>query len=255
MKQLRVALAVVALTIGFGWAGDSGPGADEFLTSHPNNLPHLNGSGFSATFSTQGFVDLTTEYSQAQGTNGRSCQTCHIPQQAWSINPNAIQLLFHLTDGTHPIFNPLDANNPDTADFTTVDGRRAAYSMLLTHGVFRRGGDPVAVRDWDLVAVNDPHGFTCLGAPGCPAPGRLVQWRRVMPTINFHLGSATVNWDGGNNVGTDQRAGLENQATPQRDGRSARRGSAPRDHRQHRRLRELAVDRPDLFVQRGPPQR
>jgi hypothetical protein len=34
-----------------------------------------------------------------------------------------------------------------------------------------------------------------------------------MPTINFHLGSATVNWDGGNTVGADQLAGLTNQAT------------------------------------------
>jgi mono/diheme cytochrome c family protein len=34
-----------------------------------------------------------------------------------------------------------------------------------------------------------------------------------MPTINFHLGSAAVNWDGGNSVGADQLAGLTNQAT------------------------------------------
>jgi hypothetical protein len=34
-----------------------------------------------------------------------------------------------------------------------------------------------------------------------------------MPTINFPLGSATVNWDGGNTIGNDQRAGLVNQAT------------------------------------------
>ena len=33
-----------------------------------------------------------------------------------------------------------------------------------------------------------------------------------MPTINFALGSATVNWDGGNTVGSDQHAGLVNQA-------------------------------------------
>jgi hypothetical protein len=33
-----------------------------------------------------------------------------------------------------------------------------------------------------------------------------------MPTINFPLGSATINWDGGNNIGTDQLGGLENQA-------------------------------------------
>ena len=33
-----------------------------------------------------------------------------------------------------------------------------------------------------------------------------------MPTINFATGSATVNWDGGNSIGTNQRLGLENQA-------------------------------------------
>jgi cytochrome c peroxidase len=34
-----------------------------------------------------------------------------------------------------------------------------------------------------------------------------------MPTIDFALGGATVAWDGGNTVGTDQLAGLTNQAT------------------------------------------
>jgi hypothetical protein len=76
--------------------------------------------------------------------------------------------------------------------------------MLLSRGVFRRGGIPRANSEWELIAVEDPHGFANLG--------RLVQWRRAMPTINFALGSATVNWDGGNSVGTDQHAGLVNQA-------------------------------------------
>ena len=77
--------------------------------------------------------------------------------------------------------------------------------MMLSRGVFRRGGVLRAEpREWDLVAVDDPHGFATLT--------RLVHWRRAMPTINFPLGSATVNWDGGNTIGCDQRAGLENQA-------------------------------------------
>ena len=95
-----------------------------------------------------------------------------------------IQLLFVLTGGTHPIFNPLDANNPD-ADLSTPVARWAGYSMMLTRGVFRRGGAPRAEREWDVIAVDDPHGFANLN--------RLVQWRRAMPTINFHLGSATVD--------------------------------------------------------------
>jgi hypothetical protein len=198
---IRQAHAVVAAAILF-LAVDGGRAAQEHGTPVDNN--QLFGEfGHVATVSTQGPIDLTGEYFQAQGTNGRSCATCHLPQDAWSITPTAIQLRFILTGGTHPIFNPLDANNPN-ADLSTIEARAAGYGMLLGRGLFRRGGALRAEREWDLIAVDDPHGFADLT--------RLVHWRRAMPTINFALGSATVNWDGGNSVGTDQRAGLENQA-------------------------------------------
>lgn len=203
-NQMRAAVAVVALSFGLGWWLDRPPAAEDLETSIDNNRPFRNPGGHAATFSTQGVVDLTGEYFQAQGTNGRSCASCHVPQDAWGMTPGTLQRLFDETGGTHPVFNLLDANNPETGDFSTVEGRLAAYSMLLSRGVFRRGGALRAVREWDLIDVDDPHGFATLT--------RLVQWRRAMPTINFAVGSATVNWDGGNSVGTDQRAGLVNQA-------------------------------------------
>lgn len=199
---LGVAVASSSLVMGLGWQR-SHAFADASC-SIPNNHPVRNPGGHAATFSTDGFVDLTGEYFQAQGSNGRSCASCHIPEEAWSLTPATLQRLFDETDGTHPIFNLLDANNP-TMDVSTVEAREAAYSMLLTRGVFRRGGAPRAGAEWALIGVDDPHGFADLT--------RIVQWRRVMPTINFALGSATVNWDGGNTIGTDQRAGLVNQAT------------------------------------------
>ena len=204
-KLLFLVLSVVALFFGFGWVLDDAPAAQELETSIDNNQPFRNPGGHAATFSTQGAVDLTSEYFQAQGTNGRSCVSCHVPQDAWSINPGTLQRLFDETEGTHPVFNLADANNPEM-DVSTVEARRAAYSMLLSFGVFRRGGALRAEREWDLIAVDDPHGFANLT--------RLVHWRRSMPTINFAVGSATVNWDGSNTVGTppDQRAGLFNQA-------------------------------------------
>jgi len=198
----RINAAAVAL-LALGWTYESAPAAQEPETTIDNNQPFRNPAGHAATFSTQGLIDLTGEYFQAQGANGRSCATCHIPQEAWSITPGTIQRLFDETGGTHPIFRPLDANN-ENADLSTVEAREAGYSMLLSRGVFRRGGAPRAEREWDLVAVDDPHGFA--------NTGRLVHWRRVMPTINFPLGSAVVNWDGGNTAAPDQRAGLENQA-------------------------------------------
>lgn len=209
VRQIRVTVTVIALLslalatkfdLGMNFAGATSP------ESIPNNQPVRNPSGKSATFSTQGSVNLTGEYFQAQGTNARSCASCHIPEEAWSINPGTLQHLFDETAGTHPVFNLLDANNPDVAaTATTIEQKLAAYSMLLTRGVFRRGGTPRPNSEWELIAFEDPHGFANLN--------RLVHWRRVMPTINFSVGSATVNWDGGNNVGTDQHAGLINQAS------------------------------------------
>ena len=207
-NTIRVALPVAALTTLAG-CGLESPELGETSSALngnfiPNGHPAKNPGGKGATFSTQGRVNLTGEYFQAQGSNGRSCATCHTPAEAWSLVPSTIQKLFDDSDGLHPIFNLLDANNPEM-DISTIEARRAAYSMLLQRGVFRRGGAPRAGAEWELIAVEDPHGFANLT--------RIVQWRRVMPTINFHVGSATVNWDGGNTVGTDQRAGLVNQAT------------------------------------------
>ena len=93
----------------------------------PNGFPHKNPAGFAATFSTQGVVSLTGEYFQAQGTNGRSCVTCHLANEAWAITPGSIQDMFDQTGGLHPIFNPLDANNPNTLDATTAHPRTRGW--------------------------------------------------------------------------------------------------------------------------------
>jgi cytochrome c peroxidase len=196
-----IVTVVVFLALASG--PSSSPRAQQPETEIENSQPFRNPAGHVATFSTLGAIDLTGEYFQPQGSNGRSCATCHVPQDAWSITPITIQRLFDETGGTHPLFNPLDANNPD-ADLSSVEAREMGYGMLLSRGVFRRGGALREQREWDLVGVDDPHGFANLT--------RLVHWRRALPTINFILGSATVNWDGGNSVGADQRAGLENQA-------------------------------------------
>jgi cytochrome c peroxidase len=213
-RRMRAMVAVVAL-LGLAWGlvyelGPTLVGATNATTSEsqdgiPNNHPQRNPGGKAATFSTQGSVNLTGEFFQAQGTNGRSCVTCHIPEEAWAINPGTLQHMFDETEGKHPVFNELDANNPDVIDAnSTTEQLLAGYSMLLSRGVFRRGAPPRANSEWELIAVEDPHGYANLG--------RLVHRRRAMPTINFAQGSATVNWDGGNSVGTDQHARLVNQA-------------------------------------------
>jgi cytochrome c peroxidase len=169
-----------------------------------NNQPLQNPGGAAATFSPRGSINLTGEFFKVQGTNGRSCATCHIPEEAWSITPATLHRLFDETDGTHPLFNQLDADNPNM-DVSTVEARRKAYGMLLMRGVFRRGGPPRPDSEWELIAVDDPHGFASVN--------QLVHWRRTLPTINFPVGSVTVNWDAGANVGKGQRAALANLNT------------------------------------------
>lgn len=178
------------------------PTSSKYQGSIPNNhlMPNLGGEA--ATFTSRGSVDLTGEFFKAQGANGQSCASCHIPEEAWSITPGTLQRLFDETEGTHPVFNLLDANNPNM-EVSTAEARRAAYSMLLSRGVFRRGGAPRPDSEWELIAVEDPHGFANVN--------QLVHWRRSMPTINFPVGGVVVNWDAGSNVGKGQRAALVNQ--------------------------------------------
>jgi cytochrome c peroxidase len=206
--RIGVVVAVVALLV-LAWGLASylrskrvTPTSSKYQNSISNNHLIPNPGGEAATLSTQSSVDLTGEFFQAQGTNGQSCASCHIPEDAWSITPGTLQRLFDETGGTHTVFNPLDANNPDTANLTTVEGRRAAYSMMLSRGVFRRGGAPRPNSEWELISVDDPHGYANLN--------RLVHWRRSMPTINFPMGGRIINWDAGANVGKGQRAALVN---------------------------------------------
>jgi cytochrome c peroxidase len=202
-----VAALVVLLGLGGGLAyylrsKRGAPTSSKYRGSLSNSHLMANPGGEAATFSARGSIDLSGEYFQAQGANGQSCASCHIPEEAWSITPATLQRLFDETDGKHPVFSLRDADNPEM-DVSTVDARRAAYSMLLSRGLFRRGGAPRPNSEWELIAVDDPHGFASVN--------QLVHWRRAMPTINLPVGSATVNWDAGSNVGKGQRAALVNQ--------------------------------------------
>src|SRR5688572_107073 len=114
----------------------------------PNNVPILNAAGTAATFSTAGFVDLNNPFHEPQGTNGRSCETCHLFETGWSVIPAEVELRFWLTQGKDPIFNLLDADSP-TANVSTIQARYSAYSMLRK-GLFRRGGAVPANAEYEI---------------------------------------------------------------------------------------------------------
>jgi hypothetical protein len=179
-------------------------------------VPIVNPAGTAATFSNAGSVDLSNPFHVPQGSNGRSCESCHLLETGWSVLPVEVELRFWLTQGRDPIFNLLDANSP-TADVSTLQARYSAYSMLRK-GLFRRGGNVPATAEYEIIAVDDP-----LGAGGSLT--RFEAFRRPLATANFHI-AENVGWHDQNTNGSgDVHAGLVNQATGNITGGQA--GAAP----------------------------
>jgi cytochrome c peroxidase len=184
--------------------GEPGAGQSFHGGRLPNNLPVPNPAGTAATFSTAGFVDLNTPFNVPQGSNGRSCASCHLVQSGWSVRPADVELKFVTSQGTDPIFNLLDADSP-TADVSTIAARFRAYSMLRK-GLFRRGGNVPANAEYEITAVDDP-----LGAGGSLT--KFQAFRRPLATANFHI-ARNIGWhDQDGNGSLNVHAGLTSQAT------------------------------------------
>jgi cytochrome c peroxidase len=145
-------------------------------------------SGFFATVNQGGpTVESTNPFFQNLGTNGRSCVSCHQPGDAFSITPPHIVERFEATRGTDPIFRPVDGANCPTADVSTLEERREAYSLLLTKGLIRIGIAVPATADYQVVSVYNRY--------GCNATDVISMYRRPLPTTNLSFLSA-VMFDG-----------------------------------------------------------
>ncbi len=207
----------VAIASSLGAAGT----AAAFLPpqSLPNNLPIPNQNGFAASWSTEGFVDLADDFHAPPGTNGRDCSNCHAVESGWSITPLQVQLKFLLSGGRDPIFNPLDANNPN-AKLETVPERWRGYGMLL-QGLFRRGGGVRTGAEYEIFSADDPHG---LGTTT-----NFSFFRRPLATANMTLITGLM-WDDRLTVANDgrpPRQGLFSQARGNITG--AQQGAPPLD--------------------------
>ena len=119
-RPIWLLLAGLTLVSAPGLAGD---------TALPNMLRFPNPTGFAATFSTTGKVDLTGPFFQSLGTNGRSCGSCHQPSDGWTVTPAHLQERFDASGGTDPVFRTVDGSNAPELDVSTVDARRSAYSI------------------------------------------------------------------------------------------------------------------------------
>ena len=181
--------------------------------TEPNLLTYENAAGQMRTFNSQGAVRFDNAFFRPLGTNGRSCVTCHQPENAWSITPENVRRRFDESQGTDPIFRNNDGSNCEGALPGTLTEAEAAYSLLLTRGLIRVGLDVPENAEFEVEHVSDPY--------GCSAGSNDVSvYRRPLPSANVRFLSA-VMWDG--------RESLETSTTEDdlvRQANSATRGHA-----------------------------
>jgi len=119
------------------------------------NLKHfLDPTGAVATYNTAGNLERRNAFFQPLGTNGRTCETCHQADQAFSLAPDHVQALFDRTQGMDPLFNAVDgANCPDASPRD-----RDAHSLLLNRGLIRIPITLPLHPEFTILVAHDPYG-------------------------------------------------------------------------------------------------
>ncbi len=149
----------------------------------------LDSKGVLGTSSTTGSIDLTNSFFQSLGSNGRSCASCHQVGDAWSVTPDHIRERFEETEGTDPIFRPVDGANCPSADVSSEYAREQSYSLLLNKGLIRISLPMPVSAGFSITQIQDPY--------NCPqtTTTQPAMYRRPLPATNLDFLSA-VMWDG-----------------------------------------------------------
>ncbi|HEY3820450.1 MAG TPA: hypothetical protein VGL81_24965 [Polyangiaceae bacterium] len=123
------------------------------------------------------------------GTNGRTCNTCHLQADGWTFTPSEASGL----SSSNPLFSPNDGS--DCPPTSATQGPNKAVSTEVTHyGLIRIQIGIPATANFSLVSASNPKG--CAIAPGSAGvSGQLFMFRRPLPSTNLIFNSA-VMWDG-----------------------------------------------------------
>jgi cytochrome c553 len=156
----------------------------------PNLRPFRDATGVVATFNSAGDLNRQNAFFQSLGANGRTCATCHQPDQAFGLSAEGAQAVYRRTRGGDPLFAAVDgANCP-----TPASQNRAAHSLLLERGLFRIALPVPENAEFTIEVVHDPYGCAILTDPATGRPVISV-YRRPLPATNLRFLSA-VMFDG-----------------------------------------------------------
>ncbi|HXU71100.1 MAG TPA: hypothetical protein VN947_17320 [Polyangia bacterium] len=185
---MRVEFAsVLALALSAGCGGQlSGGAGTEVAAEKSNVLTTADATGASST-STSTPIDLSSNngFFHVFGTNGRTCGTCHKPNQGWSFTPAAASALpssdpLFVLDGSDCLAPGQPNPNPSTSS-----------TALLRNGLIRVEIAIPSTADYKLVSYTDP-----LHCPSNPVTTHTLRmYRRPLPSANSAF-LTTVMWDG-----------------------------------------------------------
>ena len=133
----------------------------------------LDPAGLTASYQPKGATKTATNaFFQQLGTNGRSCATCHQPQNGMGVSVSDIRIRYLQTLGQDPIFAPVDgANCPSAVARAATSGSllgnllgrgaasfQSAHSLLLTRGLIRIFLPVPQAAEFTIQTVTDPNG-------------------------------------------------------------------------------------------------
>jgi hypothetical protein len=178
------------------------PDIDGDTQATPPIIPQLtidaDSSGAIATFQPNGLtVTAKNAFFQDLGTNGRTCFTCHQPQDGWSLSAQHAQDRFS-ANSNDPLFRLVDAATCPSDDISTPQAKREAYSLLVARGLIRIGLPmPSDGLEFQVTDVNDPYGCNTNPTTGLTGSttGTVSVYRRPLPAANLGFLS-TIMWDG-----------------------------------------------------------
>jgi hypothetical protein len=177
--------------------------ADPTVSSQPTPavMPQMqidkDANGMIATFQPSGATQTASNaFFQNLGSNGRTCFTCHQPQDGWSLSAQHAQARF-AADLNDPLFRRVDGATCPSDDVSTLDAKRAAYSLLTNKGLVRIGLPMQSTMEFQILNVDDPYGCNTNAVTGLTGSksGIVSAYRRPLPSANLGFLS-TIMWDG-----------------------------------------------------------
>jgi cytochrome c peroxidase len=180
------------------------PSSEHSSQTTPAIIPKLDidqdASGQIATFQPGGAtITEDNAFFKNLGTNGRTCFTCHQPQDGWTISAASVRDRFEDSAGNDPLFRIVDGATCPTDDISTLGAKRQAYELLIDKGLIRVGIPlpPASKLHFAVTNVDDPYGCTTNPATGLTSPttGIVSMYRRPLPATNLGF-LTTIMWDG-----------------------------------------------------------